>query len=421
MAANQKLFRRSWNGCIGPIRLFLSFISSNLNRTLIGRPHSLVTVALEKVKNIKGEHHLNNRKKPIAPLLATVAFAGIMAGCGTTQASSPQKSSAPAAASSSSSSNGSSQQLVLYSAQGYDAAMAKEFQKVTGIKVKLVDDSTGNVVAKIQAEKANPHWDVAWFDGASTMQALDNQGLLLKGWTPSDVGNYTKLGQSLIPSDKSYYPTGVTAAATIGYNTKLLSASQAPKTWSDLLKPEFKNAIAMNDPSISGPTYPFVAGMLQMKGTSAGKSYFEKLKQNGLKVFPTNDVTLKALLTGQVKAVMIQDSALVGAKVKGDPIQLVYPASGVSSMSTNISIDKNAPDMAAAKKFVEFILTKQAQNFDLNPKNGGGDSYYNPVIQGVSPDSVRQQTGINWVPINAVSAAKQEAQIKKWFHDHITQ
>lgn len=298
--------------------------------------------------------------------------------------------------------------------------MAKEFQKQTGIKVKLVDDSTGNVVAKIEAEKSNPHWDIAWFDGPSTMQSLDNQGLLLKGWTPNDVSNYTKLGTSMIPSDNAYYPTGITAAATIAYNTKLVPASKAPKTWADLLKPEFKNAVAMNNPSISGPTYPFVAGMLQMKGQSAGKKYFEDLKKNGMKVFPTNGNTLKALLSGKVKAVMIQDSALTSAKVKGDPIKMVYPPSGVTSMSTNIAIDKNAPDKAAAEKFIEFILTKQGQKFDLNPKNGGGDSYYNPVIKGVTADPQRQQSGINWKPVNPVKAAQNEATIKKWFNDNIT-
>ena len=52
------------------------------------------------------------------------------------------------------------QQLVLYSAQGYDAAMAQAFQKATGIHVTLVDNSTGTIIAKIEAERSNPHWDV---------------------------------------------------------------------------------------------------------------------------------------------------------------------------------------------------------------------------------------------------------------------
>ncbi|KPV44071.1 iron ABC transporter substrate-binding protein [Alicyclobacillus ferrooxydans] len=359
--------------------------------------------------------------------ITTGALVSVLAGCGTTTStgsSNTTTGSGNAAASNSSSKSNSSstsnETLVIYSAQGYDQAMADAFQKKTGIKVKLVDDSTGNIVAKMEAEKSNPHWDVAWFDGASTMQGLDNQGMLLTGWTPNDVSNYTSQGQSLIPSDKAYYPTGVTAAAAIGYNNKLVDAAHAPKDWSDLLNPYFKGAVGMNDPSISGPTFPYVAGMLQLKGTTAGEQFFMDLKNNGLKVFPTNGDTLNALVKGQIKVATIQDTALLKGKLKGDPITLVYPSSGTFSMATTISIDKNAPDMAAAKKFVEFVLSQQGQQVMLNPANGGSDSYYSPIIKGVSANPARVQSGINWVPVNPVQAAQNETQIKTWFHENIT-
>jgi iron(III) transport system substrate-binding protein len=339
-------------------------------------------------------------------LLGTVA----VAGCGVTSAKAGNVTGA----------SSGSKTLVLYSAQGYDDAMGKAFEKKTGIHVKLVDDSTGNIVAKMEAEKSNPHWDVAWFDGAATMQGLDNEGMLLKNWTPNHVSNYISLGQSLIAPDKSYYPASITAAAAIGYNSKSVSAADAPQDWNDLLKPAFKNAVAMNDPSISGPTFPFVAGMLQLMGDAQGKQYYTSLKQDGLKVFPTNDNTIKALLAGQVKAVMIQDSALLEAKAKGDPIQIVYPKSGVFSLPGVIAIDKNAPNADAAKQFVEFVLSQEGQQVMLDPKNGGGDSYFSPVIQGVQPNAVRQ-TDIHWVPVDAITAAQQENSIKQWFHENITQ
>jgi iron(III) transport system substrate-binding protein len=66
------------------------------------------------------------------------------------------------------------------------------------------------------------------------------------------------------------------------------------------LKPEFKNAVAINNPSISGPAYPFLYGMIQEKGMQGGKKFFLDLKNNGVQVFPKNGPTLKALLTGTV-------------------------------------------------------------------------------------------------------------------------
>lgn len=319
------------------------------------------------------------------------------------------------------SASNSSKQLVLYSAQGYDKAVAEAFQKKTGINVKLVDDSTGMITAKMEAERSNPHWDVAWFDGDSTMQAMDNQQMLLHDWTPSDIQNFNDLGKSLTPSNKSYFPVTVTAAAAIGVNTKLIKPEDYPKDWKDLTDPKFKNQIAMNDPSVSGPTYPYVIGMLQSMGDIQGKNFYQNLKANGLKVFPKNDSTLKALLSGQVKAITIQNSALIESKKKGDPVEIIYPSSGVFTLPGVIAIDKNAPNMDAAKQFVEYCLSPEGQAVMIDPKNGGGDSYFNPVIKGVQPNKEVQTSDVKWITINPIDAAKNEKDIKKWFHDNIVQ
>ena len=314
-----------------------------------------------------------------------------------------------------------SKQLVLYAAEGYDTAVAKAFQKKTGIVVKVVDDSTGAIAAKMEAERSNPHWDVAWFDGDATMQSMDNENMLLQGYTPSDFDGYTSLGKSLVPSNKAYFPVGVTAAVAIGVNTKLLKPEDYPKDWSDLANPKLKNQIAMNDPSTSGPTYPYVSGMMQKLGETNGKKYFQDLKNNGLKVFTGNANTLQALLSGQVKAITIQNSALIKAKASGNPIDIIYPSSGVFTLPSVMSIDKNAPDMDAAKKFVEYCLSPEGQAVMLNVKNGAADSYFNPIIKGVKANKEVQVANVKWIRTNPITAAKDEKDIKKWFHDNIVQ
>src|SRR5215467_732437 len=89
--------------------------------------------------------------------------------------------------------------FTVYSAQGYDSDVTKAFQQQTGITTKLVDDSTGPLIAKIAAEGNNPQWDVAWFDGNVTMQSLDDQGLLLK-WQSPDASHLTTQGMKYVPS-----------------------------------------------------------------------------------------------------------------------------------------------------------------------------------------------------------------------------
>src|SRR5579863_8896128 len=135
-------------------------------------------------------------------LLSIMAFLAAACGSTTTTSGSTGASSATTC--------DKSTGFTLYSAQGYDSDAAKAFQQQTGITTKLVDDSTGNLLAKIAAEGNNAQWDVAWFDGNVTMQTLDDQGQLLK-WNSQNIVNFTTLGASVIPSDHAYYPTGITA------------------------------------------------------------------------------------------------------------------------------------------------------------------------------------------------------------------
>jgi iron(III) transport system substrate-binding protein len=369
-----------------------------------------------------------NRIKGTLSLIVAIVLVLVLSACGKTVQ--PSASTTPAVPSDTAKSTGANnantnakpaKEIALYVAEGFDKALATGFEEKTGTKVNIVHVATGDLIAKIQAERNNPHWDVTWFDGASSMQSLDDQDLLLKNWSPAHTSDYTALGQQLIPADHSYFPTHVTAAAAIAYNTKLVSKDQAPKDWQDLLKPEFKDAIAMNDPSISGPTYPFVAGMLQQLGDSKGKQFFQDLKKNGLKTFPKNPNTLQSLTTGATKAIMIQDVAILDSKLKGDPIELVYPTSGVSMLYGTIAVNTKSPNQETAKQFVDYVLSVEAQKRMLDSKNIGSDAYFLPIVKGVDMNPTRPTNEVKWFNVDPIKGSQSENEVKKWFHDTIVQ
>ncbi len=123
--------------------------------------------------------------------------------------------------------------LVVYSAQGYDHAMTKAFQKATGIPVKLDDNSTGPLLTQIEASRNNPNWGLLWVDGTTAFAGLDTQGLLQKGFEPNV--QWDSLGTQSLPADKSWTPTGVTLMAALVYNkTKV---TNPPTTWQQLESP----------------------------------------------------------------------------------------------------------------------------------------------------------------------------------------
>lgn len=310
-------------------------------------------------------------------------------------------------------------ELVVYSAVGFDQVIADAFEKKSGIKVKLVDDSTGPLLAKIQAEKANPQWDVTWFDGPSSMQGLDDQGLLSKDYIPANV-NYTDLGKQLVPKDHAYNPITVSAAGAIAYNTDLVKTEDLPKDWSDLLKPENKGFVAMNNPSISGPTYSVVLGLMLLQGgIPQGQNFFTSLKTNGLNIFDKNGPTLTNLEKGNVKFAIAQDSAIIDKITKKSPMKLIYPASGVTTLSSNMAISTKAAHMDAAKKFIDYVLSVEGQNVAV--ASDAADANFQPIINGVTGKTNIRPDGIKWNTEDPVVGAQHENEVKQWFTQNIVQ
>ena len=332
--------------------------------------------------------------------------------------SSPSSAAAGSSATSSSTAAASSKvTLVVYSAQGYDSAMTKAFTKATGIPVKLDDNSTGPLLTQIEASKNNPNWGLLWVDGATAFAGLDTQGLLLKGFEPSV--QFNRLGTQSLPADKSFTPTGVTLMAALAYNKTKVTTP--PTTWQELLAPQWKGQVGMNDPAQSGPTFPFIAGMMNyLGGVGAGESYFSRLKANGLVIHPTNGPTLQALTSGQINLALVQSSAAIGAAIGAKNLGIAY-LNPVTLLPSAIGIDAKAPaaEQAEAKQFIEFVLSPAGQKV-MQSGDPTGDSLYYPVISGVSPlAALPSLASTRTQSINPYTWGPQEGTINTWFDGNI--
>ncbi|MCL5445748.1 MAG: extracellular solute-binding protein [Actinobacteria bacterium] len=310
--------------------------------------------------------------------------------------------------------------LVVYAAEGYDSAVTNGFQAATGIPTELEDHSTGTLLAKISAEANNPQWGVFWSDGSESYAALDRQGMLLRGFTPN-TGTLNSLGETLVPKDRSYIPTGVTIAGSIIYNSSVVK--NPPTTWSQLLSPQWKGAVGMNNPAISGPTYPFVAGVMQqLGGVSQGEKFFEQLAANGLHVYTTNKVTLGALLSGTIKLAIVQNSAGIGYQFKNPQLKVAYP-SKVAVLPSVIGIDAkaSAAQIAEAKRFAQFVYSKRGQQLMLSG-DPHGDSLFIPIIQGTAQHpQVPSLSTLQTISPDPFLWGPREASLNQWFTTHIAQ
>ncbi len=308
--------------------------------------------------------------------------------------------------------------LVVYSAQGYDNAVVHAFQAATGIPTQLDTNSTGPLLAQIQASRNNPHWGLLWVDGQTAFAELDNQHMLVKGFEPNVKWN--TLGKQVIPKDKSFVPTGITFMTPILYTAK--KVARPPTSWTTLLTAKWKGKVGMNTPSQSGPTYPFIAGMMtHFGGVTKGKRFFEKLKANGLVVNPTNGTTLHALTSGQISVALVQSSAAVGA-LHTDPTLKIKYVNPVTMIPGNIGIDAKMTktEIAEAKQFVKFVLSKLGQAV-MKTGTPTGDSLFYPVLQKDAPrPGLPSLSSVKALHTDPYKWGPKETTINTWFVNTIT-
>lgn len=295
----------------------------------------------------------------------------------------------------------------------FDEVIPAMFEKATGFKVNLVTGNGAEIMSRIEAEKGNPHWDVVWADMMPSISGLDKQGQLLQSWTPKNAANLTDTYKKYVPQTSSYYPTGAHAAGIIVYNKNSFTAEQAPKSWSDLAKPEFKNIVATADPAVAAPAYPFVAYFFQQKGMDGGKAFFDTWFNNGLKVYPKNPQIVEGLTSGAVKVAALQESNAYSMVNKKEPIGIVWPTEGAPASVRVAAIQKNTKNPNAAKAFIEFLLDPKTQQELIDT---GDEAYFEPSAKGAKPKADRDPNA-KLVVAEAAWAAEHEAEIKQWFAD----
>ncbi|MFD3157271.1 ABC transporter substrate-binding protein [Haloimpatiens sp. FM7330] len=285
-------------------------------------------------------------KKILSLILGTVMAASLFAGCGSTGKDSAKKGN---------------ESLTIYAGLMEDHAQlaAKEFEKETGIKTNVVRMSGGEILARIQAEKENTKASV-WYGGpADTFVEAGSKGLLEKYKSPKAEKIPDKF------KDKDGYWTGI-YNGYLGFvcNKKLLEekGTKVPTSWEDLLKPEYKGQIVVANPGSSGTAYTLVATTVQLMGEKKAMDYLAKLDKQ-IKQYPKTG-SAPAQMAGMGEAMVGICFLHDGIKYKKQgykDIVLSAPKEGTGYEIGSVAIIKNAPDMDAAKKFVDWALSKKAQ------------------------------------------------------------
>jgi iron(III) transport system substrate-binding protein len=229
-------------------------------------------------------------------------------------------------------------------------ALAEGFTAASGTRVDVFQGTTGQVLARIEAEAQNPVVDVLISASWETAEDFAARGWLLP---------YTSPHADAIPAflqTEFAVAQGVSALA-IAWNPS--SGTPRPEDWADLADPAFADLVTMPDPVQSGSAFELVAGLAAIEG---GMELFEDLAGNGMVVPGANAQALNPVLQGAKAAVFgAVDYIAMGRAAAGETVEVIFPASGTVIAPRPAMIMEWTRNEDAARAFLDYLLSDAGQ------------------------------------------------------------
>ncbi|HCI4208647.1 ABC transporter substrate-binding protein [Klebsiella pneumoniae] len=231
-------------------------------------------------------------------------------------------------------------------------SLASGFEQQTGVKVTVFQATTGKVMARLEAEQANPQADVLISASWDTAEDLHLRGWLL----PFASANADQVPANLKSAD--YIAQGVSALGIV-WNSK--SGTPEPKEWRDLTQPAFKDKVTTPDPALSGASLDLLIGLQNSMGDQAWQ-LFDDLKKNGMVVSGPNAQAVTPVMQRAKAAVFgAVDYVSYGNIQQGESLKVIFPASGTVIAPRPMMILKTSQHADDAKAFIDYVLSPEGQ------------------------------------------------------------
>ncbi|CAN7451179.1 ABC transporter substrate-binding protein [Polaromonas sp. LjRoot131] len=285
----------------------------------------------------------------------------------------------------------------------------KAIKAKTGVTVPPDNKNSGQSLAQMTAEKANPVADVTYLGVTFAIQAQKD----------ALVGTYKPAAWSEIP-DGLKDPQGhwfTIHSGTLGFmvNVDALKGKPVPRSWADLLKPEYKGLIGYLDPASAFVGYVGAVAVNQARGGTLdnftpGIDYFKALQKN--EPIVPKQTSYARMLSGEIAILLDYDFNAYRAKYKDKAnVEFVIPAEGTIVVPYVMSLVAKAPNADNGKKVLDFVLSDEGQAIWAN-------AYLRPV----RASAISKEAQSRFLPASEYARAKsvdyaRMAAVQKGFSD----
>src|SRR5438552_6532469 len=254
------------------------------------------------------------------------------------------------------------EKLVIYTA--YEENELKDFWEQfkkdlpdLAAKASYIRASTGPIMARVEAERANPQADVVWGVFNDYVTGAAKKGLL----DPYAAKDSNLIAARFKHPDNAWQ--GVTLL-TVAFATNQKKMAELklppPKSWADLLDPKYKGHIVMSNPSTSGTAYLLLASHVTRLGEDKAFAYYEALDKNLSQITKSGGAPGRMAASGETPIGIALAYEVEVAKKQGAPIDVIFPSDGVAWTFEGNALVRGAKNPANARRFLDWAVSKSA-------------------------------------------------------------
>lgn len=248
--------------------------------------------------------------------------------------------------------------------QSWCELAAREFQAATGVRVLQSHKATGEALAQIRAEAANPKTDLWWGGTGDPFLQAAEQGLLAP-YRPAYLGDLHLWAVRQYAMSGNMVGGFYTSAIGFGWNEDVLRKKKLtpPKCWADLTDPKYKGEIETSHPASSGTGYTILAGVVQLMGEDAAFQYLRKLHRNTTQYTRSGQAQAKNVAKGEVAIGVSFIFGFESERQQGfTMVKSAAPCEGTSYEVGGIALIKGARNRDAAVKYYDWLMSPAGQS-----------------------------------------------------------